>query len=1035
MEFEVSERETLISWKTVIYALDNSGVKIYHYLKNKDKRVIDRSNFELISYENLRIVEYPDLVFKLKFFKEKKIKKKFKTLAKETKDKIILYTRAYIEKFKIKSSLSKNYLDTQKAIQKTKTGSQKEKLEIVCVTLLPLLFKEFDMRLKKMKGKIIETSDANKEYAEIYYGFKGLIHELNKKCTFIYNTIIEMEDGIVKQEKRRTVNYKIEGIGLGISSSLKDNSVSSFKSGFDLKFDDFSNEDEKSSFNRSSQRNLSQFNTEDKFESEVTLTNIKIDMLFEIEHFGIEVGSSKRISQSPIKVAQMNKWKVLIAENSYFNLNTNKTAKLMIIENNYFNINSDTFLKEMIIENNFLNINANKVLKQMAIETLSININVTKIPKEMSCQNNCFDIKAQTVLKQMTIENNCFYINANKVLKEMTFENNYFNKNDNKVLKQMNIENLQYEIITNKPKIELNFTNETFQIINTKASHELKIYIKDYENSLNMQKTQLMKVENETFDLLQIKNKTEFSMRNEHIEIIHTKPKLNLGLTTHKEEYQVINESKIPKTVMQFVVNSNAFSYLNSESITNINKDIEDEDIRIISQNKTEQIIYNKYNEEVNSKTNNDTRLPSINDIYAMNNTNNLNITYSNSLNKNIDFNYNTLSAITDSQLSTNKSETIRLSRSKFYSFQPRLSLAHHIYTPIDLINEYIKQLSTNTLRISIAKCEPITKTQKQCERMFNAQYLSNASRSNNKKIQLLFITTFILKELSLELNRLMQPIPSLKRETFEYCNNRLDYRFISEEVNTKPSITAFIGEATDFIIEGDTKSAFAYKPMQNIFETKYATETVITLLPSNEQFTYTLPNKHFRTKSYLNSFIEFNGIINLKSKSNKGNYAKIAIVSNEVNGRICINHKEQYQLIGSLMNTIKAIDSIEEKSEIIYTIPEEKYILNSLKKRHYYIPNESYNLNYADDDLKAILPKTDSRKRKDVRLYEKGKKIQVEEANSKTMIDNNSIPFTSSNSNSQSMTHQPKFFDYIKGEGYRYKGNYWNSYRHVHLS
>lgn len=355
------------------------------------------------------------------------------------------------------------------------------------------------------------------------------------------------------------------------------------------------------------------------------------------------------------------------------------------------------------------------------------------------------------------------------------------------------------------------------------------------------------------------------------------------------------------------------------------------------------------------------------------------------------------------------------------YNFIKRNQYSHHIRLHQNFISETFHALMNKQSSLPIYLNEPITTLQRQCERMINSSYLKNADLSSAKDIRLCNIAAFIFGELSLDLNRLMKPIPSLKGETYEYYDNDLHYRFFAEEVSSHPPISAFLGESANFILSGDTKHSTSFNVSQSSFETKYMTPITIKLVQSNEVFKYSLPLRILKSQSLLTLCVEYHGSVKITNENNSNDYCTINISDKRIDGKIFIDNKLSHLLTGSLDNAIQVQDVLSKEYYILWKLAKkEKYLKNRIGRKHYYMPSHSYNLNNSNQQLLDSLPKTDSRHRMDIKEYERGNCKLAQE--NKSEIELNHIRNEFNNHNNSS------YFSLESNKTYTFNGNYWNN-------
>lgn len=356
------------------------------------------------------------------------------------------------------------------------------------------------------------------------------------------------------------------------------------------------------------------------------------------------------------------------------------------------------------------------------------------------------------------------------------------------------------------------------------------------------------------------------------------------------------------------------------------------------------------------------------------------------------------------------------------YDFDKREKYSHHIKLPINFLHKSLNALANKQTFLPIYLNEPITTLQKQCERMSNSSYLTKADLSPTKEMQICNIAAFLFGELSLDLNRYMEPMTPLQGETYEYYDNTLKYRFLTEEVSSNPPITAYIGESAHFILQGDTKQSTSINVAKSSFETNYLTPISIKLIQSNQCFKYQLPLKILKSQSLITLSIEYQGVVRIMNENNSEDYCSIDINQNHIDGKVFIGNKLTNLLTGSLDNVVQIQDVLTKDTFIIWKLSKkEKYLKNKIGRKHYYMPLISYNLNNSNKHLLDTLPQSDSRHRIDIKEYERGN-IELAQEHKSALEQKQMIKEPNRDQ------YKPKYFSFESNDTYSYKCNYWNN-------
>ena len=118
--------------------------------------------------------------------------------------------------------------------------------------------------------------------------------------------------------------------------------------------------------------------------------------------------------------------------------------------------------------------------------------------------------------------------------------------------------------------------------------------------------------------------------------------------------------------------------------------------------------------------------------------------------------------------------------------------------------------------------------------------------------------------------------------------------------------------------------------------------------------------------------------------------------------------------------------DSDDNNKNVLFTVNEEEFFKNSVEK--YIIPEYCCNLNYLPDELKGIIPVSDTRNRPDQKEYEIGSTEKSQEL--KAIIEEMQV-YKQDILDKSNKEHQPIYFTNEYNEDskdfvYMYKGGYW---------
>ena len=379
------------------------------------------------------------------------------------------------------------------------------------------------------------------------------------------------------------------------------------------------------------------------------------------------------------------------------------------------------------------------------------------------------------------------------------------------------------------------------------------------------------------------------------------------------------------------------------------------------------------------------------------------------------------------------------------YNFS-RNSLPINLQCPETMVKDFVKTFTTKNTSLPILYNEPISMLQKQCEKFYYSNLLKEASNEKiNKELKICYLIGFICGELSLNINRYLKPFNPILGETFEFFDNERQFRYFSEQVSHNPVITAYMCESKDFVYFGDTRMKSSFKVFKGALEILFTNKTHILFKNTQDKFVFNKP------KVYLSGIIngipkydyegevvieyvnnnKIRGVVNFYEGKNKKN--------NEVSvdGIIYNDSKIIYRIKGNWNERIYYFCEGKENEEIdIWKInKEELYLYNTFK--NYNLPSYSLNLNFINDDLKNILPKSDSRLRPDQREYELG---NIDEAIKLRQIIEDNQRSRHKQFEEKKIVYEPFYFNNIFNDNsndfvYVYKGGYFedrseNKYR-----
>ena len=379
------------------------------------------------------------------------------------------------------------------------------------------------------------------------------------------------------------------------------------------------------------------------------------------------------------------------------------------------------------------------------------------------------------------------------------------------------------------------------------------------------------------------------------------------------------------------------------------------------------------------------------------------------------------------------------------YNFS-RNSLPINLQCPETMVKDFVKTFTLKNTSLPILYNEPISMLQKQCEKFYYSNLLKEASNEKIiKELKICYLIGFICGELSLNINRYLKPFNPILGETFEFFDNERQFRYFSEQVSHNPVITAYMCESKDFVYFGDTRMKSSFKVFKGAMEILFTNKTHILFKNTQDKFVFNKPKVYLSgiingipkydyegeiVVEYVNNN-KIKGVVNFYEGKNKKNNEVI------VDGIIYNDSKIIYRIKGNWNERIYYFCEGKENEEIdIWKINKDEIYLNNTFK-NYNLPSYSLNLNFINDDLKNILPKSDSRLRPDQREYELG---NIDEAIKLRQIIEDNQRSRHKLFEEKKIVYEPFYFNNIFNDNsndfvYVYKGGYFedrndNKYR-----
>jgi hypothetical protein len=327
---------------------------------------------------------------------------------------------------------------------------------------------------------------------------------------------------------------------------------------------------------------------------------------------------------------------------------------------------------------------------------------------------------------------------------------------------------------------------------------------------------------------------------------------------------------------------------------------------------------------------------------------------------------------------------------------------------------------------------EPLSSLQKFCEPFQYAHLLNTAAKEPNPYIRLAKSATFCIGQFVINNGRQSKFFNPLLYETYEYIDNQQNFRYMAEQVSHHPAISAYYAEGDGWNIYANTNAVIKFK-ITGRLDVNALGRTYITYTDYDDVVAFSKPSVVVRNLIIGTIDLDVEGKFQVTNEM--GDICEVDMIPStsgqkgNIHGEIKdIDGNVKFLLEGNWQDTIYMVNKeTGEKTNLWKIIP-------SAEKEDFYFQPYTFDLNNLTEEMKTVLPPTDSRFRPDQRLIElqdidkaADEKHRLEEeqrARAKKYKEEGFIP-------------KPLYFDEtyddVTGELiYKYKGNYWDMrYKH----
>jgi hypothetical protein len=306
-----------------------------------------------------------------------------------------------------------------------------------------------------------------------------------------------------------------------------------------------------------------------------------------------------------------------------------------------------------------------------------------------------------------------------------------------------------------------------------------------------------------------------------------------------------------------------------------------------------------------------------------------------------------------------------------------------------------------------------------------NFQYsdlLNKAAREDDQYMRLAYIAAFNIAGHALSPFRTLKSFNPLLFETYELIDEKLGFKFISEQVSHHPAVSACFVEGEGYNYYANSNSKQKFLLTRGALEIQNIGKIFCNLTTFNETYSYNRPKVIARGLIMGKISIDFTDTTNV-TNHNTGDVLETKWLDQSVvNG-------ELKDFMGDVKLEIEG--NWTSHLDVIYkgkkTRIWEKYMTDTYE--NYFFTDFSSNINYLSEELKAVIPQTDSRLRPDLRALEKHENELA--ASEKHRLEEKQRKKRKENEKNKNYKHIPMYFtetyDDITGDlVYVYNNQYW---------
>lgn len=393
-----------------------------------------------------------------------------------------------------------------------------------------------------------------------------------------------------------------------------------------------------------------------------------------------------------------------------------------------------------------------------------------------------------------------------------------------------------------------------------------------------------------------------------------------------------------------------------------------------------------------------------------------------------------------DSETESDSSKAL-FKQDPLYNFEKRTKLEKKIEVNNNMVPEIVKLISSGQKVLPIQFNEPLNTLQRECERFIFCDLLNKAADEKTPQMKMAYIVAFLTAEMSMSIGRVLKPMIPLVGESFEYVDNNLHYRFFGEEVQRLPShVSAYIAEGDKWKYWADNRNTSSFRFFAGAYGVDFENKIHLELFNSEKKgdkkhdtFVYNRPSTLLKGILVNKLHYDYSGTVTITSPDYPDYECTVEYISDNyeegiVEGKITKGGEDNviYNIGGNWKKELYITDANEENKQVLFTVKEEDFFKNSVDG--YILPSYSCNFNHITDELKAVLPPSDTRFRPDQKEYEVGstEKSQEIKKTIEEMQQYKQELLDKANKEYQPIYFSNEYNEESKDFVFMYKGGYW---------